>query len=100
MRTFTEYKPDRQTGPLAAADSMRGVGASKDNWPRDTQWRGWCATGHESASWWPLFVVEYKKEYITSSFTARLLKANENDVAPADVGAIELRTQWIDMKPF
>lgn len=63
-QTFTRYEPDRHVMPLAAADSMRGVAASKDSWPRDTQWRGWCATGHESASWWPLFVVEWRQEYI------------------------------------
>lgn len=77
---------------LAAADSMRGVAASKGNWPRDTQWRGWCAMGHESASWWPLVMVDYKREYLTSSFTAHLLKAqSENDIGVRDVAGYELR---------
>lgn len=69
MRTFTEYVPDRAQMPLAAADSMRGVAASEDRWPRDTQWRGWCATGHESASWWPMMKIEYRREYVEIELT-------------------------------
>lgn len=100
MSTFTKYEPDRHAMPLAAADSMRSVWAMSERRPKDLQWRGWCATGHKSASWWPLVIIEHTKEYVTSSFAARLLERSENDVAPADVGAIELRTPWIDMKPF
>jgi hypothetical protein len=54
----------------------------------------------DSASWWPLFVVEFKQEHITASFTASLLKRSENEILGDDVSAYELRTPWIDMKPF